>query len=71
VGEDVTTRMRLSTKLRNDGNEEVAAVLLIFVPKIAIKMGHSRESRLVLNHDIFYYPRTAIICVGIGHKNKK
>ena len=40
--EHVTTKIGLCTQLGNDREDEVAAVLLVFVAEVAIKISHDR-----------------------------
>jgi hypothetical protein len=61
AGEYIATGIGLSAKLRKDRKKEVAAVLLIFIAKIAIEISHGCRSFLALSHNIFDYPGAAII----------
>jgi hypothetical protein len=55
TGNDLATRIRLIKELGQDGKEEVIAVLLMFVTKIAIIIGHGRGSCLTSFDNIFDY----------------
>jgi hypothetical protein len=55
VGHDLATGVGSSAELGQDRKQEVAAVLLILVAKIAIKIGHGPGSCFALFDDILDY----------------
>ena len=55
--ECVATKIGLSAQLRDDREDEAAAVLLIFIAEVAIKVSHDCRSIFVLGLDVFNYPR--------------
>ena len=61
AGKYITIQTRLSTKLREDRKEDVPAVLLVVVAKVAIEKSHNGQAFLALHCDIFNDPGTAII----------
>ena len=44
--------------MRDDGKDEVTAVLLVFIAEVAIEISHDRRSCFALFHDVFNNPRT-------------
>jgi hypothetical protein len=55
VGHELATGIGANTELRENRKEDIATVLLIFVAKIAIIIGHGPRSCLALFDDILDY----------------
>ncbi len=61
-GEYVTTGVRLSRKLDEEGGKQVAKSLFIDVPEVEIEVGHRGRPSIAQGHDVLYDRRTERRC---------